>query len=171
MEQVRGLFEAYGDDIAAVIIEPVAGNMGVVKAEDQFMETLRVLCDEYGSLLIFDEVMSGFRVAYKGAQSLFNVKPDLITLTLNSQHVVRKVTKVTKVKMVKMVSTEPMELMVRTVKMALTEPTVRMVNITFPILRLVASTSTRMAKSSNLPTFLTLQLQKTLSPQLGRRAC
>lgn len=79
MEQVRGLFEAYGDDIAAVIIEPVAGNMGVVKAEDQFVETLRVLCDEYGSLLIFDEVMSGFRVAYKGAQSLFNVKPDLIT--------------------------------------------------------------------------------------------
>ena len=79
MEQVRCLFEAYGDDIAAVIIEPVAGNMGVVKAEDEFMETLRVLCDEYGSLLIFDEVMSGFRVAYKGAQSLFNVKPDLIT--------------------------------------------------------------------------------------------
>lgn len=79
IDQVRGLFEAYGDDIAAVIIEPVAGNMGVVKAEDHFMETLRVLCDEYGSLLIFDEVMSGFRVAYKGAQSLFNVKPDLIT--------------------------------------------------------------------------------------------
>ena len=109
-----------------------------------------------------------------------------VTLTLNSQHVVRKVRKVTKVTMVKMVSTEPMELMVRTVKMALTEPmelmvrtvkmaltepTVRMVNITFPILGLVASTSTRMAKSSNLPTFLTLQLQKTLSPQLGRRAC
>lgn len=79
MDQVRSLFEAYGDDIAAVIIEPVAGNMGVVKAENEFMETLRVLCDEYGSLLIFDEVMSGFRVAYKGAQSLFNVKPDLIT--------------------------------------------------------------------------------------------
>jgi len=79
INQVRGLFEAYGDDIAAVIIEPVAGNMGVVKAEDNFMETLRVLCNEYGSLLIFDEVMSGFRVAYKGAQSLFNVKPDLIT--------------------------------------------------------------------------------------------
>ena len=55
------------------------GNMGLIKAEDEFMETLRVLCDEYGSLLIFDEVMSGFRVAYKGAQSLFNVKPDLIT--------------------------------------------------------------------------------------------
>ena len=79
MEQVRSLFEAYGDDVAAVIIEPVAGNMGVIKAENEFMETLRVLCDEYGSLLIFDEVMSGFRVAYKGAQSLFNVKPDLIT--------------------------------------------------------------------------------------------
>lgn len=79
MEQVRALFEAYGDDIAAVIIEPVAGNMGVIKAEDQFMETLRVLCDEYGALLIFDEVMSGFRVAYKGAQTLFNVSPDLIT--------------------------------------------------------------------------------------------
>ena len=78
-EQVRGLFESYGDDIAAVIIEPVAGNMGVIKADNEFMETLRVLCDEYGALLIFDEVMSGFRVAYKGAQSLFNVRPDLIT--------------------------------------------------------------------------------------------
>ena len=79
IEQVRGLFEVYGDDIAAVIIEPVAGNMGVIKADNEFMETLRVLCDEYGSLLIFDEVMSGFRVAYKGAQELFNVRPDLIT--------------------------------------------------------------------------------------------
>ncbi|MCQ2969445.1 MAG: glutamate-1-semialdehyde 2,1-aminomutase [Clostridium sp.] len=78
-EQVRGLFEAYGDDIAAVIIEPVAGNMGVIKADNEFMETLRTLCDEYGALLVFDEVMSGFRVAFKGAQELFNVKPDLIT--------------------------------------------------------------------------------------------
>ena len=78
-EQVRGLFEAYGDDIAAVIIEPVAGNMGVIKADNEFMETLRVLCDEYGALLVFDEVMSGFRVAFKGAQELFNVSPDLIT--------------------------------------------------------------------------------------------
>ncbi len=78
-EQVRGLFEAYGDDIAAVIIEPVAGNMGVIKADNEFMETLRVLCDEYGALLVFDEVMSGFRVAFKGAQELFNVRPDLIT--------------------------------------------------------------------------------------------
>lgn len=78
-EQVRGLFEACGDDIAAVIIEPVAGNMGVIKADNEFMETLRVLCDEYGALLVFDEVMSGFRVAFKGAQELFNVRPDLIT--------------------------------------------------------------------------------------------
>ena len=78
-EQVRGLFEAYGDDIAAVIIEPVAGNMGVIRADNEFMETLRVLCDEYGALLVFDEVMSGFRVAFKGAQELFNVRPDLIT--------------------------------------------------------------------------------------------
>ena len=78
-EQVRGLFEAYGDDIAAVIIEPVAGNMGVIKADNEFMETLRVLCDEYGALLVFDEVMSGFRVAFKGAQELFNVRPDSIT--------------------------------------------------------------------------------------------
>lgn len=78
-EQVRGLFKAYGDDIAAVIIEPVAGNMGVIKADNEFMETLRVLCDEYGALLVFDEVMSGFRVAFKGAQELFNVRPDLIT--------------------------------------------------------------------------------------------
>ena len=78
-EQVRGLFEAYGDDIAAVIIEPVAGNMGVIKADNEFMETLRILCDEYGALLVFDEVKSGFRVAFKGAQELFNVRPDLIT--------------------------------------------------------------------------------------------
>ena len=78
-EQVRGLFEAYGDDIAAVIIEPVAGTMGVIKADNEFMETLRILCDEYGALLVFDEVMSGFRVAFKGAQELFNVRPDLIT--------------------------------------------------------------------------------------------
>jgi glutamate-1-semialdehyde 2,1-aminomutase len=77
--QVRGLFEKYGNEIAGVIIEPVAGNMGVIKAEDDFMETLRNLCDEYGALLIFDEVMNGFRVAFKGAQSLFHVKPDLVT--------------------------------------------------------------------------------------------
>lgn len=78
-DQITQLFEKYGSEIAGVIIEPVAGNMGVIKAEDEFMEVLRALCDKYGSLLIFDEVMSGFRVAFKGAQSLFKVKPDLVT--------------------------------------------------------------------------------------------
>lgn len=77
--QIEELFEKYGNEIAGVIIEPVAGNMGVIKADDDFMITLRKLCDEYGSLLIFDEVMNGFRVAFKGAQALFNVKPDLVT--------------------------------------------------------------------------------------------
>ena len=77
--QIRELFEKYGNEIAGVIIEPIAGNMGVIKAEEDFMETLRELCDTYGALLIFDEVMNGFRVAFKGAQSLFKVKPDLVT--------------------------------------------------------------------------------------------
>lgn len=78
-KQVEDLFEKYGNDIAGVIIEPVAGNMGVVKCNPKFMRKLRELCDKYGSLLIFDEVMCGFRVAYKGAQTLFDVKPDLVT--------------------------------------------------------------------------------------------
>jgi glutamate-1-semialdehyde 2,1-aminomutase len=78
-KQVASLFKKYGHEIAAVIIEPVAGNMGVIKAKDEFMQVLRTLCNKYGTLLIFDEVMSGFRVAFKGAQSLFNVSPDLVT--------------------------------------------------------------------------------------------
>ncbi|MDV4149459.1 glutamate-1-semialdehyde 2,1-aminomutase [Clostridium sp. AL.422] len=78
-ESIKALFREYGDDIAGVIIEPVAGNMGVIKAEDDFMNLLRELCDKHGALLIFDEVMSGFRVSYEGAQKLFNVKPDLVT--------------------------------------------------------------------------------------------
>lgn len=78
-KQITELFEKYGNEIAGVIIEPVAGNMGVIKAEEDFMETLRELCTKYGALLIFDEVMNGFRVAFKGAQSLFNVEPDLVT--------------------------------------------------------------------------------------------
>lgn len=78
-DQIRQLFKKYGNEIAGVIIEPVAGNMGVIKADEDFMEELRSLCDEYKSLLIFDEVMTGFRVAFKGAQTLFKVKPDLIT--------------------------------------------------------------------------------------------
>lgn len=78
-KQVSNLFKKYGNEIAAVIIEPVAGNMGVVKAKNEFMQVLRTLCNRYGALLIFDEVMSGFRVSFKGAQSLFNVSPDLVT--------------------------------------------------------------------------------------------
>ncbi len=78
-ENMREVFNNYGEDIAAVIIEPVAGNMGVVPAEKEFLQEVHRLCREYGSLLIFDEVMSGFRVAYKGAQSLYGIKPDITT--------------------------------------------------------------------------------------------
>ncbi|NIA21737.1 MAG: glutamate-1-semialdehyde 2,1-aminomutase [Anaerolineaceae bacterium] len=69
-----------GDGIAAVIVEPVAGNMGVVPAEPEFLFALRKLCDEKGIILIFDEVMSGFRVAWGGAQELYGIQPDLTTL-------------------------------------------------------------------------------------------
>lgn len=79
LDQVKKLFEDNKGEIAAVIIEPVAGNMGVVKADDDFLKGIRKLCDDNGSLLIFDEVMCGFRIAYKGAQEVFKVKPDLIT--------------------------------------------------------------------------------------------
>ena len=66
-----------GEFVAGIIVEPVAGNMGLVAPENGFLETLRQLCDQYGSLLIFDEVMTGFRVAYGGAQTLYGVYPDL----------------------------------------------------------------------------------------------
>jgi glutamate-1-semialdehyde 2,1-aminomutase len=79
IKSVENIFKAYGDDIAAVIIEPIAGNMGVIKAENDFMNKLDKLCKKNDSLLIFDEVMSGFRASYKGAQAYFQVKPDLIT--------------------------------------------------------------------------------------------
>ncbi|MDF9408044.1 glutamate-1-semialdehyde 2,1-aminomutase [Pelotomaculum isophthalicicum JI] len=74
------LFRKQGEDIAAVIVEPVAGNMGVVPPAAGFLEGLRRLTREYGSLLIFDEVMTGFRVAYGGAQQLYGVTPDLTCL-------------------------------------------------------------------------------------------
>ncbi|MCW8450718.1 glutamate-1-semialdehyde 2,1-aminomutase [Legionella quinlivanii] len=74
------LFEAYADDIAAVILEPVAGNMGFVLPRPEFLEGLRELCDHYNSLLIFDEVMTGFRVALGGAQAVFSIDPDITTL-------------------------------------------------------------------------------------------
>jgi len=67
-------------DVAAIIVEPVAGNMGCVPPAEGFLQGLRDICDQSGSLLIFDEVMTGFRVAYGGAQSLYNVRPDITTL-------------------------------------------------------------------------------------------
>ena len=77
---VEDLFEQYPGQIAAVIVEPVAGNMGVVPPVDGFLESLRRLCSEHGALLIFDEVMTGFRVHLNGAQALYNIQPDLTTL-------------------------------------------------------------------------------------------
>jgi glutamate-1-semialdehyde 2,1-aminomutase len=76
----RSAFEKWGKDIAAIIVEPVAGNMGCIPPVSGFLAGLRALCDEFGSLLIFDEVMTGFRVARGGAQRLYKVKPDLTTL-------------------------------------------------------------------------------------------
>ena len=69
-----------GSDVAAIIVEPVAGNMGCVPPVDGFLQCLRAACDEYGIVLIFDEVMTGFRVDLGGAQNFYNVKPDLTTL-------------------------------------------------------------------------------------------
>lgn len=80
IEQTTRLFEAYGTDIAAIIVEPVAGNMGMVLPDPGFLQGLRALCDTYGAILIFDEVMTGFRVALGGAQSVYQVTPDLTTL-------------------------------------------------------------------------------------------
>lgn len=78
-EQVKDIFRNNEGEIAAVIIEPVAGNMGCVLPENNFLQKLRTVCDEYGALLIFDEVMTGFRLAFGGAQEVFNVKADLVT--------------------------------------------------------------------------------------------
>ena len=79
-DQARQMFEQYGREIAAVIVEPVAGNMNCVPGSAEFLQALRELCDAHGSLLIFDEVMSGFRVAAGGAQALTAIAPDLTTL-------------------------------------------------------------------------------------------
>jgi glutamate-1-semialdehyde 2,1-aminomutase len=73
-------FVRYGEGLACVIVEPVAGNMGVVPPEPGFLETLRELCDAAGALLVFDEVITGFRVARGGAQELYGVRPDLTVL-------------------------------------------------------------------------------------------
>jgi len=77
---IKKAFESIGDETAAIIVEPVAGNMNCIPPEPGFLETLRSLCDRYGSVLIFDEVMTGFRVARGGAQARYGVTPDLTTL-------------------------------------------------------------------------------------------
>lgn len=79
LDSVRLAFERYGEEIACIIVEPVAGNMGVVPPLPGFLEGLREITSEYGALLIFDEVMTGFRVDYHCAQGKFNIEPDLTT--------------------------------------------------------------------------------------------
>ena len=79
LQSVEDIFGAFGSEIAAVIVEPVAANMGVVLPEEGFLAGLRRICDEYGALLIFDEVITGFRLSLFGAQGYFGVHPDLTT--------------------------------------------------------------------------------------------
>lgn len=80
LDTVKALFEKYENDIAGIILEPIAGNMNCIPPVPGFLTGLRALCDQYGSLLILDEVMTGFRVALGGAQARYNVEPDLTTL-------------------------------------------------------------------------------------------
>lgn len=80
MESVKQCFAEIGDQVACIIVEPVAGNMNCIPPVPGFLEGLREVCDQYGSLLIFDEVMTGFRVALGGAQQHYGIKPDLTTL-------------------------------------------------------------------------------------------
>jgi len=80
IEQAERVFAEIGEEVACIIVEPVAGNMGCVPPVPGFLDGLRRLCDQYGSLLIFDEVMTGFRVGLGGAQQRFGIRPDLTTL-------------------------------------------------------------------------------------------
>ena len=80
LQTVKAHFERCGEEIAAVIVEPVAANMGVVPPIPGFLEGLRNLCDSYGALLIFDEVITGFRLAIDGAQGYYGITPDLTVL-------------------------------------------------------------------------------------------
>lgn len=80
LASVKALFEAYPEQISCIIVEPVAGNMNCIPPADGFLQGLRDICDQYKALLIFDEVMTGFRVALGGAQAHYNIKPDLTTL-------------------------------------------------------------------------------------------
>jgi glutamate-1-semialdehyde 2,1-aminomutase len=79
-QQLEDAFETMGDQIACVIVEPVAGNMNLLRATPEFLQAMRRLCSRHGAILIFDEVMSGFRVALGGAQSLYGITPDLTVL-------------------------------------------------------------------------------------------
>jgi glutamate-1-semialdehyde 2,1-aminomutase len=79
-EKIEKLFSEKGADIACVIVEPVAGNMNLVLPKPGFLESLRKCCSQYGTVLLFDEVMTGFRVALGGAQERYGIKPDLTTL-------------------------------------------------------------------------------------------
>jgi glutamate-1-semialdehyde 2,1-aminomutase len=79
-QQLKELFATSGKELACVIIEPVVGNMNLVVPHMEFLKTLRELCTQYGTVLIFDEVMTGFRVALGGAQALYGIKPDMTTL-------------------------------------------------------------------------------------------
>ena len=79
LNSVKNLFTRYPDDVAAVIVEPIAGNMGVIPPAGDFLAGLRKVCNDFGALLIFDEVMTGFRVHPGGAQTLYAVKPDITT--------------------------------------------------------------------------------------------
>ncbi|MFA6041126.1 MAG: glutamate-1-semialdehyde 2,1-aminomutase [Methylophilus sp.] len=79
-QQLKDLFAQSGNELACVIIEPVVGNMNLIVPHMEFLQTLRELCTEHGTVLIFDEVMTGFRVALGGAQALYNIKPDMTTL-------------------------------------------------------------------------------------------
>jgi glutamate-1-semialdehyde 2,1-aminomutase len=80
VDGVRGAVERHADDLAAIVVEPIAGNMGVVPPEPGFLEALRALADASGALLVFDEVITGFRVARGGAQELYGITPDLTVL-------------------------------------------------------------------------------------------
>ena len=79
LDSVRALFDAHGAEIAGVIVEPVAGNMGMVEPVDGFLTGLREITSKHGALLLFDEVMTGFRVALGGAVERYGVTPDLVT--------------------------------------------------------------------------------------------
>src|SRR5690606_39718549 len=79
LDALKQMMAVHGDDVAAIIIEPIAGNMNMIEPLPGYLAAIRTLCDEYGSIYIFDEVMTGFRVARGGAQELYNVTPDVTT--------------------------------------------------------------------------------------------